>query len=82
MAKHRDGQKLIVPLRVLYFQRKLRLVVPTLVIDEFERNRPRIEASVTASVTERVRLLKQDLNEYAGEERVRWLDEILTVCRF
>jgi hypothetical protein len=76
MAKHRDGQKLIVPLRVLYFQKRLRLAVPALVIDEFERNRPRVEASVTASVTERVRLLKQDLSEYGGEDRSRWLEEM------
>jgi hypothetical protein len=76
MAKHRDGQKLIVPLRVLYFQERLRLVVPTLVIDEFERNRPRVEASIAASVAERVRLLRQDLNDYGGEERGRWLEEM------
>lgn len=76
MAKHRDGQRLIVPLRVLYFQKRLRLVVPALVIDEFERNRPRVEASVTASVGERVRLLKQDLKDYGGAERSRWLEEM------
>jgi hypothetical protein len=76
MAKHRDGQKLIVPLRVLYFQRRLRLVVPALVIEEFERNRPRVEASVTASVGERVRLLKQDLKDYGGAGQSRWLEEM------
>ncbi|MFD6263811.1 hypothetical protein ACFWFK_22050, partial [Micromonospora chalcea] len=66
MAKHRDGQKLIVPIRVLYFQKRLRLIVPSLVVDEFERNRPRVEASVSASVAERVRQLKSDLNDYGG----------------
>jgi hypothetical protein len=37
----RDGQKWIVPLRVLKFQGKLELLVPALVIEEFDRNQPR-----------------------------------------
>ena len=37
----RDGQKWIVPLRVFLHQGKLELLVPPLVIDEFEHNRPR-----------------------------------------
>ncbi|MFD6771188.1 PIN domain-containing protein [Micromonospora chalcea] len=76
MAKHRDGQKLIVPIRVLYFQKRLRLIVPSLVVDEFERNRPRVEASVSASVAERVRQLKSDLNDYGGDQRDQWLEEM------
>lgn len=76
MAKHRDGQKLIVPIRVLYFQKRLRLIVPSLVVDEFERNRPRVEASVSASVAERVRQLKNDLNDYGGDQRDQWLEEM------
>ncbi|MFI6887974.1 PIN domain-containing protein [Streptosporangium canum] len=76
MAKHRDGQKLIAPIRVLYFQKRLQLIVPSLVIDEFERNRPRVEASVSASVTDRVRQLKNDLNEYGGNQREQWLEEM------
>jgi hypothetical protein len=76
MAKHRDGQKLIVPIRLLYHQKRLRLIVPSLVVEEFERNRPRVEASVSASVAERVRQLKNDLNEYGGEQREQWLEEM------
>lgn len=76
MAKHRDGQKLIVPLRVLFHQKRLRLIVPSLVVEEFERNRPRVEASVSASVAERVRQLKIDLNEYGGNQREQWLEEM------
>jgi hypothetical protein len=60
LAKRRDGQKWIVPLRVLMFQRKLELLVPSLVVHEFERNRPRAEAAVSASVLERFRLLRRD----------------------
>ncbi|WP_330466489.1 PIN domain-containing protein [Micromonospora zamorensis] len=76
MAKHRDGQKLIVPIRVLFHQKRLRLIVPSLVVEEFERNRPRVEASVSASVAERVRQLKSDLNEYGGNQREQWLEEM------
>jgi PIN domain len=76
LAKRRDGQKWIVPLRLLQFQEKLELLVPSLVTKEFERNRPRAEAAVTASVLERFRLLRQDLREYGGDERQQWLDEM------
>ena len=33
LAERRDGQRWIVPLRVLLFQKKLKLMVPALVID-------------------------------------------------
>ena len=68
LAKRRDGQRWIVALRVYWYQKKLDLLVPAVVIDEFERNRPRIEASMTASVSERFRLIKRDLDEYGGED--------------
>ena len=35
MATRREGQKWIVPLRVLKFQGKLELLVPALIIEEF-----------------------------------------------
>lgn len=76
LAKRRDGQKWIVPLRVLMFQGKLELLVPSLVVDEFERNRPRAEAAVTASIRERFRVLRQDLHEYGGDDRQHWLEEM------
>jgi hypothetical protein len=76
IAKHRDGQRWIVPLRLLQLRGKLELLVPSLVIDEFERNRPRSEAAVTANVLERFRLLRRDLHEYGGENRQQWLEEM------
>jgi hypothetical protein len=51
LAKRRDGQQIIVPLRVFKHQGLLELFVPSLVIDEFERNQPRAEAAVTASAS-------------------------------
>lgn len=76
LAKRRDGQKWIVPLRVLNFQGKLELLVPSLVVHEFERNRPRAEAAVTANILERFRLLRRDLHEYGGDDRREWLQEM------
>lgn len=69
LAKRRDGQKWIVAVRLLVHWRRLELLVPPLVLDEFTRNRPRIEASMTQNVSERFRLIKQDLNIYGGEGR-------------
>jgi PIN domain len=74
LAKRRNGQRWIVPLRVLTFQKKLELLVPSLVIHEFERNRPRAEAAVTSSVLDRFRELRNDLHEYGGDERLQWLE--------
>ena len=80
LAKRRDGQRWIVPLRVLASQREVELLVPSIVIDEFERNRPRAEAAVSAGVLDRFRQLRQDLHEYGGDERLEWLEEIVTPC--
>lgn len=68
MAKRRDGQKWIVAIRVLVHQRELELLVPAIVIEEFERNRDRVEASMTASAAQRFKLMKQDLGEYGGPD--------------
>src|SRR5689334_13893413 len=75
LAQRRDGQKWIVPIRVLAHQGHLQLLVPALVLEEFERNRPRAEGAVTTKVRERVRLLRQDLSAYvADSERHQWLE--------
>ncbi|MGW8982429.1 PIN domain-containing protein [Streptomyces parvus] len=76
IARRRDGQQIIVPIRVLSFQGKLDLLVPFIILDEFERNRPRAEAAATDSVRERFRLLKQDLKEYGDGEAQAWIAEM------
>lgn len=76
LATRRDGQKWIVPLRVLMSQGKLELLVPALVIEEFDRNRPRLEAAVTTSVLDRLRQLRRELHEFAGDQNKHaWLEE-------
>ena len=49
LAETINGQKLIVTVRVLAHECRLTLLVPKLVIDEFERNRKRVEADMTRS---------------------------------
>ena len=68
LAKRRDGQRWIVALRVLIHQGEVELLVPALVVDEFSRNRERVEASMTTSVAQRFKLIKQDLDEYGGTD--------------
>jgi len=73
----RDGQKWITPIRVLMQEGHLELLVPSLVLEEFERNRPRAEDAVTTKVRERFRQLRSDLEAYADDERRReWLEEM------
>lgn len=68
LSKRRDGQKWIVAIRVLVQNHGIELLVPPVVIDEFERNRERVEASMTASVAQRFKLMKQDLGDYGGTD--------------
>jgi hypothetical protein len=76
LAGRRQGQQWIVPLRVLKHQGKLELLVLPLVIEEFGRNRVRSEAAVTTSVLDRLRQLRRELREYAGEKHKQvWLSE-------
>jgi hypothetical protein len=76
MATRRDGQKWIVPLRLLKFHGRLELLVPAIVTEEFARNRPRSESAVTTSVLDRLRQLRRELREYAGDQHEHiWLEE-------
>ncbi|HET9966901.1 MAG TPA: PIN domain-containing protein [Streptosporangiaceae bacterium] len=76
LATSRDGQKWIVPLRVLAFQKKLELLVPAVVIEEFSCNRPRLEAAVTTSIVDRLRQLRRELRDFAGDRNEHvWLEE-------
>ncbi|GAA4010363.1 hypothetical protein GCM10022247_35670 [Allokutzneria multivorans] len=76
LAKNRDGQLTIVPIRLLVLQQSLELLVPQIITDEFQRNRPRVEAAATKSVHERFRLLRNDVSAYANSETRQWVDEM------
>ena len=76
LAARRDGQSWIVPLRVLASHGQLELLVPSLVTEEFDRNRPRSEMAVTTSVLDRLRQLRRELRQYAGARHEDvWLTE-------
>ena len=68
LAKRRDGQRWIVAMRLLMRQGDLELLVPGVVIDEFERNRDRVETTMTITVAQRFKLIKQDLGDYGGTD--------------
>ena len=55
-------------MRLLIHQGKLELLVPRLVLDEYDRNRERVEATMTASIATRFKMLRQDLREYGGDD--------------
>ncbi|MFE2837286.1 PIN domain-containing protein [Streptomyces mirabilis] len=76
IAKRRDGQRIIVPLRVLMFQKKLEIVAPSLILNEFERNRPRAEESVSTSIRDRFKAIRQDLQEYGDTQAGEWIEEM------
>jgi PIN domain len=76
IARRRDGQKWIVPIRVFVHQNRLELLVPSVILEEFERNRPNVEASVTTSVHERFKQLRKDVQSYGGDIRYQWLEEM------
>lgn len=77
IAQRRDGQKWIVPMRVFIHHNDLQLLVPDLISEEFERNRPRAEDAMTTKVRDRFRPIRNDLDTYASDERRReWLQEM------
>lgn len=78
LARRRNGQRWIVALRVLVHQGDVELLVPSVIVDEFDRNRERVEATMTASVASRFRALRQDLLHCADddEQSMRMIDDL------
>lgn len=67
LAKRRDGQKLIHALGQVILDGDVELLVSALVIEEFGRNRGRIEQTMTTSVADRFKLLQKDLETLSGD---------------
>lgn len=68
LSKHRDGQKWLVSMRVLENMDALELLVPEVIVDEFERNRDKVETSMTTTVAQRFKRMRQDLGDYGGAD--------------
>lgn len=61
-------------MRLLLHRGDLQLLVPDVVIDEFERNRDRVETTMTTTVAQRFKFMKQDLGDYGGRAmNKRWV---------
>jgi hypothetical protein len=76
LAQRRDGQRWIVALRVLIHQGEVRLLVPRVVLEEFDRNEARVQAAMTSSVAQRFKLIRQDLVNYGGDDDARAVEVI------
>lgn len=79
LAKRRDGQRLIRPLQTFVEDSHVELLVPQVVVDEFERNRTNVEKMMTTSLTERFKAIRQELAAYADmdyrNEELRLFDK-------
>jgi hypothetical protein len=77
LAKNINGQKLIVTVRVLAHEGRMTLLVPQLVVDEFERNRERVEADMTRSVSAQLARARDAIQQHGqGEGRKAALKEL------
>ena len=67
LARQADGAKLVVMLRELSDQGKLALLVPDIVIEEFERNRDKVQTTMTRSISSRFREVRKAIEEHGRE---------------
>lgn len=81
LSQRRDGQRWIVAIRMLAGQGRIKLLVPFVVLEEFDRNRPRVEASMTASIATRFKLIRQDLATYGGDQDAHAVEVIDDLAR-
>src|SRR5450759_3396988 len=76
LSKDVNGQKLIVAVRVLIHEERVTLLVPQLVLAEFERNRERVEADMTRSLAANFRRVRDEIEEYGQDGRDAALSEL------
>ena len=77
LAKTINGQKLIVTVRVLAHEGRMSLLVPPIVVDEFDRNRERVESDMTRSVSAQLRRARDAIEEHGqGDGRQSALTEL------
>jgi hypothetical protein len=76
LAKDVKGQKVIAAIRELHHETRLTLLVSQLLLDEFERNRSRVEADLTRSMSETVRLVRKEIVQHGQDDREAALAEL------
>lgn len=82
LAKRRDGQTWIMAVRSLVSEGTIELLVPAVILDEFERNRGPVATAMTVSVAERFRLLRRDIDAYGGEDPHDGLDLLDSLAHY
>lgn len=79
-AKDIRGERLIAAIRTLVHQGQVELLVPPVVIEEYDRNRGHVVASLSASTRAHVRTVRAALAEHGRSERndelIDELDEV------
>ena len=81
LAQRRDGQRWIVALRVLIHQGEVELLVPPVVIEEFDRNEPRVQAAMTSSIASRFKQIRHDLMTYGSDDDAHAVEVIEDLSR-
>lgn len=78
LARDHQGRRLIEPLRNFQIQGWVDVLVPQVIVDEFDRNKPAFEASMTRSVSDRFKYLRSDLIAHGltNTEALRQFDEL------
>jgi hypothetical protein len=79
LAKRRDGQRIIRPLQSLVEDESVELLVPQVVVDEFDRKRDNVEKTMTSGLTERLKGFRTELAAYGEmdyrDEELRQFDQ-------
>lgn len=76
IAKDVNGQKLIVAVRMLVHRGFLALLVPDVVLEEFERNRGRVEADMTRGLSATFRRVRDEIEQHGQEKKDAALTEL------
>ena len=59
VAKSRDDRRLVRPLQRFVEDGHIELLVPQVVLDEFDRNRDSVKKAMTTSLTERIKAFRR-----------------------
>lgn len=77
IAKQADGGNVVAALRDLCGRDRVELIVPQIVIDEFERNRGKVQTAMTRSVSTRLRDVRKVIDEHGrGSDKQKVLAEL------
>lgn len=77
LARNINGQKIIVAVRVLVHQDRVRLWVPQVILDEFDRNQARVKTDMTRSMSAHFSRVRDAIEQHGqGEGRQAALSEL------